>query len=76
VDESSDQRSNGRMRPCKNAPAYRTVVLDTQGKAAMKRLRTFLKSRAAGELVFSSQNGGPLLETTILNQGLYPALKH
>ncbi len=76
VDESSDQRSNGKIGPCKNAPAYRTVVLlDSQGKAAMKQLRKFLKNRTAGELVFSSQSGGPLLETTILNQGLYPALK-
>ena len=41
VDESSDQRSNGKIGPCKNAPAYRTVVLlDSQGKAAMKQLRT------------------------------------
>lgn len=27
------------------------------------------------ELVFRSRSGGPLLETTILNQGLHPALK-
>jgi hypothetical protein len=29
----------------------------------------------AETLIFRSQRGGPLLETTILNQGLHPALK-
>jgi integrase len=29
----------------------------------------------AEALVFRSQRGGPLLETTILSQGLYPTLK-
>jgi integrase len=39
-----------------------------------------MKDREMGDpsaetLVFRSQRGGPLLETTVLNQGLYPALK-
>jgi len=36
VDESSDQRTNGRIGPCKNAAAYRTVALhDLEGKKSM-----------------------------------------
>jgi integrase len=42
VDESSDQRSNGTIGPCKNAAAYRTVVLrDVEGLKAMRRSRRF-----------------------------------
>jgi integrase len=42
----------------------------------MRKLKQLLLgSLGAEELVFRSQRGGPLLETTILNQGLYPALK-
>lgn len=75
VDESSDQRNNGKIGICKNAAAYRTVVLhDAEGKSAMRELKKFLQ-QAPGELVFRSQFGNPLLETTILNQGLYPVLK-
>jgi len=40
----------------------------------MRELKKFLK-QAPSELVFQSKLGNPLLETTILNQGLYPALK-
>lgn len=77
VDESSDQRNNGKLGPCKNAAAYRTVLLlDPEGKRSMRKLKQLLVgSLGAEELVFRSQRGGPLLETTILNQGLYPALK-
>jgi len=77
VDESSDQRNNGTIGSCKNAAAYRTVLLhDPEGKESMRELKRLLMGRLNAEtLVFRSQRGGPLLETTILNQGLYPALK-
>jgi integrase len=76
VDESSDQRSNGTIGPCKNAAAYRTVVLrDAEGQQAMRALKSFLKGSLPRELVFRSRQDGSLLETTILNQGLHPALK-
>ena len=77
VDESSDQRNAGKIGPCKNVTAYRTVLLrDTEGQRAMWELRRFLGNASnPNALVFHSKRGGPLLETTILNQGLYPALK-
>ena len=77
VDESSDQRTNGKTGPCKNAAAYRTVALhDSEGKRSMRKLKHLLTDSSNAEaLVFRPQRGGPLLETTILNQGLYPALK-
>jgi integrase len=76
VDESSDQRNNGVIGPCKNAAAYRTVVLrDVEGRKAMRILRRFIGDSPPDDLVFRSRSGGPLLETTILNQGLHPALK-
>ena len=76
VDESSDQRNNGVIGPCKNAAAYRTVVLrDAEGKTAMRTLKQFLRHALPDQLVFRSVAGGPLLETTILSQGLHPALK-
>jgi integrase len=76
VDESSDQRNNGLIGPCKNAAAYRTVVLrDAEGQKAMRALKRFVGDSLPDQLVFRSRSGGPLLETTILNQGLHPALK-
>jgi integrase len=77
VDESSDQRSNGQIGPCRNAAAYRTVALhDSQGVKTLQDLDHLLRGRTDSQgLVFSSQRHGPLLETTILSQGLYPALK-
>ncbi len=77
VEESSDQRSSGRIGECKNVAAYRTVHLgDPEGQEAMRALRRFLGAGLSPDaLVFSSKHRGPLLETTILNQGLYPALK-
>ena len=43
VDESSDQRNNGEIGPCKNAAAYRIVVLrDVEGQKAMRTLKQFL----------------------------------
>lgn len=77
VDESSDQRNAGKIGPCKNATAYRTVLLrDPEGQRALGELRRFVTSGSNPDtLVFRSKRGGPLLETTILNQGLYPALE-
>ena len=72
VDESLDR--TGAIGPCKNVLAYRTVVLaDSEGQIAIRSLEQFLSGRKG--LVFHSKRGGPLAETTILNQGLYPALK-
>jgi integrase len=71
VDESVDRA--GVIGPCKNVAAYRTVALvDAEGRQAMARLRQFAKHDG---LVFRSRRGGPLAETTILTQGLYPAVK-
>jgi integrase len=76
VEESSDQRSKGEAGPCKNAAAYRTVLLfDPEGRKAMQKLRLFLGTAPnSAKFVFHSNRGNPLLETNILNQGLYPAL--
>lgn len=79
VEESSDQRNGGKIGPCKNVTAYRTVHLgDPEGKKAMARLKRFLDTSPAlglDALLFRSKCGKPLLETTILNQGLYLALE-
>src|SRR6266852_1306439 len=78
VNESSDQRNAGKIGPCKNVTAYRTVHLgDPGGRHAMARLERFLELYPAPSpeaLVFRSKRGKPLLETTVLNQGLYVAL--
>jgi integrase len=71
VDESVDRA--GTIGPCKNVAAYRTVVLaDSEGRTAMKALRHFAKHDG---LVFHSKNNGTLAETTILTQGVHPAVK-
>ena len=79
VEESSDQRNGGRIGECKNVAAYRTVHLgDSEGREAIESLQRFLEANPAPSsdaLVFRSKRGGPLLETTVLNQGLYPALE-
>jgi integrase len=77
VEESSDQRDRGEIGPCKHATAYRTVLLfDPEGQKAMRRLARFMGIVSdSNSLVFHSKRGGPLLETNILNQGLYPALE-
>jgi integrase len=77
VEQSSDQRNGGRIGECKNVAAYRTVHLgDAEGRTATDQLKSFLGMYpAAGDaLIFRSKRGGSLLETTLLNQGLYPAL--
>jgi integrase len=78
VEESSDQRNGGKIGQCKNVAAYRTVHLgDAEGHAALVRLKQFIALHPApGDgLIFHSKQGAPLLETTILNQGLHPALE-
>jgi hypothetical protein len=71
------QRGRGEIGPCKNATAYRTVSLcDPEGQKAMRRLARFLGIVSdSRSLIFHSKSGGPLLETNILNQELYPALQ-
>src|ERR1700730_9315420 len=46
-----------------------------EGKTSMRALKRFLEASLPDELVFCSRADGPLLESTILNQGPYPALK-
>jgi integrase len=71
VDESVDRMR--KVGPCKNVTAYRTVVLgDPEGQVAIRALKGFLKHDG---LVFHSKQNGPLAETTILTQGLHPAIK-
>jgi integrase len=71
VDESVDRA--GTIGPCKNVAAYRTVVLaDSEGRTAMRALRQFAKQNG---LIFHAKNNGTLAETTILTQGLHPAVK-
>jgi integrase len=72
-----NQRSAGKIGECKNVAAYRTVHLgDPEGQKEMETLKRFLDHAASpNALVFRSKRNGPLLETTILNQGLHPALK-
>jgi len=51
-------------------------MLDAEGRKAMQCLKPFLgDAKDADALVFRSQRGGPLLETTILSQCLHPAVK-
>jgi len=71
VDESVDRL--GQIGPCKNVSAYRTVVLaDVESLHAMQKLKEFVKQNG---LIFRSKRGGPLVENSILVQGLHPALK-
>jgi integrase len=76
VDESVDQRTYT-MGPCKNAAAYRTVLLaDREGTEALRMLKRFLSGiRVATAFVFHSRSGSPLRETNVLVDGLHPALK-
>ena len=76
VEASSDQRSAGKIGPCKNVTAYRTVVLlDNEGKRAMRELKGYLGTANPNSLVFGSKRGTPLMDSTILRQGLHPALE-
>ncbi|MGD0909137.1 MAG: site-specific integrase [Candidatus Acidiferrales bacterium] len=77
VDESVDQRTFT-IGPCKNATAYRMVVLaDAEGREAMRMLQQFLGGGPfhPNQLLFHSRNGCALRETNVLHDGLHPALK-
>ncbi|HUI75539.1 MAG TPA: site-specific integrase [Candidatus Acidoferrum sp.] len=68
----------GEIGPCKNAAAYRTVLLrDVEGRRAMRELKRFLKGKdhAPNTVLFHTRRGGPIQETMILRQYLHPAVK-
>jgi integrase len=76
VDESVDFL--GTVGPCKNAAAYRTVLLaDPEGKEAMRILKAFVKERIQDSqaFVFSSNRNTPLRASQMLRTALHPALK-
>jgi Phage integrase family len=72
VDESADQRTY-KIGPCKNAAAYRTVLLaDSQGKEALSMLKRFLEgNQSPSALVFRSKRGSPLRETNVLHESSF-----
>ncbi len=76
VDESADQRTYI-VGPCKNAAAYRTILLaDSEGREVLGILRRFLKGdRKSNDFVFHSKRGSPLRETNVLHEFLHPVLK-
>ena len=74
--KSLDQRKFT-IGPCKNAAAYRTVVLaDPEGREALRMLQMLLGDGPfdPDELVFHSRNGSALRETNVLHDCLHPAL--
>jgi len=76
VNESADQRTYA-VGPCKNAAAYRTVVLtDAEGCEALRALKQYSGDATPNPnvLVFHSRRGTPLRETNVLADGLHPAL--
>ncbi|HEX2711312.1 MAG TPA: tyrosine-type recombinase/integrase, partial [Candidatus Acidoferrales bacterium] len=75
VDEALPRK--GEIGPCKNAAAYRTVLLrDVEGQKAMRELKCFLGEETDPDaLVFRTKNGTPIQETTVLKQCLHPAAK-
>jgi integrase len=79
VDKSSDQRTKGKIGPCKNVAAYRTILLhDAEGKKALEMLRQFVMTYSQPNpdgLIFRSRRNTPLLETNVLHDGLHPALR-
>jgi integrase len=79
VDESSDQRSKGKIGECKNVAAYRTIVMtDAEGREALRMLGKYLKKHPQPDpngLIFRSRRNTPLLETNVLHDGLHPALR-
>jgi integrase len=77
VDESAEQRRY-EIGPCKNAAAYRTVLLvDREGKEALTALKSYLAKKQPHpcSLVFHSRSGSPLRDTNVLHDGLHPALR-
>ena len=61
VDESSDQRSKGKIGPRKNVAAYRTVLLrDRKGKEALRILKEFInRNQTPSGLTFLSRQTLP-----------------
>jgi integrase len=76
VDESFDRL--GKVGRCKNAAAYRTVLLtDREGKQAMRLLKSFVADRFQNStaFVFASRRQTPLQESQVLREGLHPTLE-
>jgi integrase len=76
VEESVDFLGN--VGPCKNAAAYRTVLLaDSEGKQAMRLLKKYVGKRfqESNSFVFSSARKTPLRASQVLEESLHPALK-
>ena len=75
VDESADQRTYT-IGPCKNAAAYRTILLaDREGREALRRLKRFIgQNQNPNALIFHSRRNTPLRDTNVLHDGLHPAL--
>ena len=76
VEESFDRL--GKVGRCKNAAAYRTVLLtDREGKQAMRLLKAFAAERIHNPtaFVFSSRRQTPLQESQVLREALHPALQ-
>ena len=77
VDEAADSHT-GLIGPCKNAAAYRTVLLaDKEGIEAMLALKRFIGTRVQdpNALVFASAKATPLRESNVLSEALHPALQ-
>jgi integrase len=66
----------GKIGPCKNVAAYRTVLLaDDEGRETLRELKRFMDRYKPTDLIFHSRRGTPLLATNVLHDGLHPALK-
>ena len=67
VDEASDQRNKGKIGPCKNVAAYRTVLLhDAEGREALEALRKFLHKHPqpnTNGLIFCSRRNNSSLRS-------------
>ena len=77
VDEAADSHT-GQIGPCKNAAAYRTVLLaDGEGSKVMRALKDFVGTciQNPNALVFASARGTPLRESNVLSEALHPALE-
>jgi integrase len=76
VDESADQRTY-KIGPCKNAAAYRTVLLaDREGQESLGILKRYIGgAQDSSSVVFRSNRGSPLRETNVLHEFLHPVLR-
>jgi integrase len=76
VDEALDREQ--KIGPCKNAAAYRTILLaDREGQRAMRTLKAYVGKRLqqSEELVFCTSEKTPLQLSQVLREALHPALK-